>query len=83
MGSRPGTAAVMSPDKVKEMSHPGRVAGDGDYVWKVKDNQPKLRQDIEALLAPKVCAPGFSPTHKDLETAETCEKEHGRIEWRT
>jgi predicted transposase YbfD/YdcC len=55
----------------------------GDYVWTVKDNQPKLRQDIETLFAPEVCAPGFSPTQKDFATAKTCEKGHGRMEWRT
>jgi predicted transposase YbfD/YdcC len=55
----------------------------GDYIWTVKDNQPKLRQDIEALFEPEACAPGFSPTEKDFEIAKTCEKGHGRLEWRT
>jgi len=55
----------------------------GDYIWTVKENQPQLRQDIEALFEPEACAPGFSPTEKDFETAKTCEKGHGRMEWRT
>jgi predicted transposase YbfD/YdcC len=59
------------------------VRAGGDYIWTVKENQPKLLQDIETLFGPEACAPGFSPTHKDFETAETCEKGHGRIEWRT
>ncbi len=59
------------------------VQAGGEYVWVVKDNQAQLRADIAALFAPEVCAPGFSPTPKDFETAETREKGHGRIERRT
>jgi predicted transposase YbfD/YdcC len=59
------------------------VAGGGDYVWTVKKNQPKLRGDIETLFGPEACAPGFSPTQRDFDTAKTCEKGHGRMEWRT
>jgi predicted transposase YbfD/YdcC len=59
------------------------VQAGGDYVWVVKDNQPQLRQDIEALFEPEACAPGFSPTKKDFDTAQTCEKAHGRLEQRT
>jgi len=62
---------------------PEIVEGEGNYVWTVKGNQPKLRQDIESLFEPEVCAPGFSPTQKDFEVAKTCEKGHGRMEWRT
>jgi predicted transposase YbfD/YdcC len=58
------------------------VEAGGEYVWVVKDNQPQLRADIAALFAPEACAPGFSPTAKDFETAETHEKGHGRIERR-
>jgi len=59
------------------------VDGGGDFIWTVKENQPQLRQDIEALFEPEACAPGFSPTKNDFETAKTCEKGHGRMEWRT
>ena len=59
------------------------VQAGGNYVWVVKDNQPQLRADIAALFEPEVCAPGFSPTPKDFETAKTCEKGHGRLERRT
>ena len=59
------------------------VDAGGDYVWIVKDNQPQLRQDIEQLFQPEVCAPGFSPTPKDFQTAQTVNKAHGRLEVRT
>jgi predicted transposase YbfD/YdcC len=54
----------------------------GDYIWTVKENQPKLRQDIKTLFEPEACVPGFSPTQKDFKSAKTCEKGHGRMEWR-
>lgn len=59
------------------------VDAGGDYVWIVKDNQPQLRQDIEQLFQPEVCAPGFSPAPKDFQTAQTVNKAHGRLEVRT
>ncbi len=55
----------------------------GEYVWRVKDNQPQLRQDIEQVFAPQVCVPGFSPTPKDFQTARSVDKGHGRFEERT
>jgi predicted transposase YbfD/YdcC len=59
------------------------VAAEGDFIWFVKDNQPELRQDIEALFATEACVPGFSPTHKELRWAQQVGKGHGRIERRT
>lgn len=59
------------------------IEAGGEYVWRVKDNQPQLQHDIEALFAPEVCTPGFSPCQKDFATATTCEKGHGRLEQRT
>jgi predicted transposase YbfD/YdcC len=59
------------------------VQAGGEYVWVVKDNQPRLREDIAALFAPEACAPGFSPTPRDFETVSSWEKGHGRIEQRT
>lgn len=59
------------------------VAGGGDYVWTVKDNQSQLRQDIATWFEPERCVKGFSPTRKDLRTARTTEKAHGRLEQRT
>ena len=59
------------------------VDGGGEYVWRVKDNQPQLLGDIEALFAQEPCTPGFSPCKKDFQTATTYEKGHGRLEKRT
>jgi predicted transposase YbfD/YdcC len=59
------------------------VAGGGDYVWTVKENQPQLRQDIERLFAPETCLPGTSPVINDQRTATTVEKSHGRLTTRT
>jgi predicted transposase YbfD/YdcC len=58
------------------------VAGGGDYVWTVKDNQSQLRQDIATWFEPEPCVKGFSPTLKDFRTARTTEKAHGRLEQR-
>ena len=59
------------------------VDAGGSYVWPVKDNQGRLKEDIEVLFAPESCVPGFSPSHKDFRTATTLDKAHGRIERRT
>lgn len=58
------------------------VQAGGEYVWVVKDNQSQLRADIAALFAPEACAPGFSPTPKDFDTARSAEKGHGRLQQR-
>jgi predicted transposase YbfD/YdcC len=55
------------------------VAAGGDYLWTVKDNQPRLRQDIEHLLTPETCLPGTSPVITEVRTTTTIEKSHGRI----
>jgi predicted transposase YbfD/YdcC len=55
----------------------------GDYVWTVKGNQEGLKRDIEILFAPETCTGGFSPCHKDFQTAVTRGKGHGRRERRT
>jgi predicted transposase YbfD/YdcC len=59
------------------------VEDGGDYVWTVKDNQGQLKRDIETLFEPEMCTGGFSPCHKDFQTAITHGKEHGRLERRT
>lgn len=58
------------------------VEAEGDYVWFVKDNQAELRQDIETLFTTEACVPGFSPSKKELRTAQQVGKGHGRIERR-
>ena len=62
------------------------VGGGGDYLWKVKENQPELLADIRTLFDPppptKSEAPNFAlPT--DLEWASSLNKGHGRVEERT
>ena len=50
------------------------VAGGGDYLWSVKDNQPQLRADIATRFAQS------NPSEPGM--AATMEKGHGRIEHR-
>jgi predicted transposase YbfD/YdcC len=61
------------------------VKGGGDYLWKVKENQPELLDDIKTLFNPpplsKSEAPG-SDMPADLEWTRTVDKGHGRIEER-
>ncbi len=60
------------------------VTAGGDYVWTVKDNQSRLKQDIEQLFADdQACVPGFSPAPTDFRAAQTTNGGHGRIETRT
>jgi predicted transposase YbfD/YdcC len=60
------------------------VTAGADYVWMVKDNQSRLKQDIEQLFAgDHECVPGFSPAPTDFRTAATTNGGHGRIEKRT
>jgi predicted transposase YbfD/YdcC len=59
------------------------VDAGGDYLWTVKDNQPRLRQDIEQLLAPETCLPGTSPVITAVRTTKTVEKSHGRVTTRS
>lgn len=55
----------------------------GDYLWVVKDNQPKTRAAIEQLFAPPKPVRGQGCPPMDFVTAKTTEKEHGRLEERT
>jgi predicted transposase YbfD/YdcC len=60
------------------------VAGGGDYVWKVKGNQPTLEADIARVFAPPEPAkPGFSNPQPDFRIAQQITTGHGRIEKRT
>ena len=59
------------------------VQAEGDYGWTVKDNQSSLKQDIAFLFQPERTVKEFSPGTKDFRTAETIEKNHGRLERRT
>ncbi len=60
------------------------VAQGGEYVFKVKANQPQLYENIQRLFAPEPVVKGFSPaSHDDFQTAQTEDKGHGRLEVRT
>ena len=59
------------------------LAGGGDFIWLVKDNQPTLREDIEQGFQPENHVKGFSPLVTDFQSARTVDKGHGRHEERT
>lgn len=54
----------------------------GDYVLPVKENQPQLYRNIQALFAPEYPKPGFGKIQTDFLTAQKVNKGHGRIETR-
>jgi predicted transposase YbfD/YdcC len=58
------------------------VASGGDYVWSVKENQPGLRSDIEALFEIEGGQTRLKAMKNDLRQAETIDKQHGRLEQR-
>ena len=55
----------------------------GDYVLPVKENQPQLYKNIQALFAPEYPKPGFGKIQTDFLGAQKANKGHGRIETRT
>jgi len=59
------------------------VEAQGDYVLSVKENQPQLYKNIQALFAPEYPKPGFGKIQTDFLTAQKVNKGHGRIETRT
>lgn len=62
------------------------VAGEGDYLIAVKDNQPTLRQDIETTFAEARDARRRTVdelARPTVEVFKTVEKGHGRLEERT
>lgn len=60
------------------------VNAGGDYVWKVKANQPKLLEEITLLFQPPQPAlPGFSTPPTDFRTCSQHTCAHGRVEKRT
>jgi predicted transposase YbfD/YdcC len=54
----------------------------GEYVFPVKENQPQLYKNIQALFAPEYPKPGFGKIQTDFLTAQKVNKGHGRIELR-
>lgn len=76
---------VVSGDAIfaqRELSQFIGQAG-GHYVWTAKDNQPKLRAEIEQMFAPDASlVKGFSTGPTDYRQARTVGKGHGRLEVR-
>jgi predicted transposase YbfD/YdcC len=58
------------------------VEAGGDFVWIVKDNQANTRRAIEQLFAPEKSVPGLGCPAMDFQSAQTSEKQAGRIESR-
>jgi predicted transposase YbfD/YdcC len=59
------------------------VDAHGHYVLPVKENQPQLYKNIQALFAPEYPKPGFGKIQTDFLTAQKVNKGHGRLETRT
>jgi predicted transposase YbfD/YdcC len=59
------------------------VEAGGHYLWKVKDNQPSLRADIERLFGPEKVPLGSAPLRTDFQVVTTTTKAHGRLEKHT
>jgi predicted transposase YbfD/YdcC len=59
------------------------VEGGGDYVWKVKENQPNLLTDVQILFEAEPVAAGCAPYPSDFEVAHQVSKGHGRLEERS
>ncbi len=56
------------------------VDAGGHYLWKVKDNQPHLRADLERLFGPEKVPLGSAPLRTDFQVATSTTKGHGRLE---
>ncbi len=56
------------------------VEAGGHYLWKVKDNQPTLRADIERRFGPEKVPLGSAPLRTDFQVATSTTKGHGRLE---
>jgi predicted transposase YbfD/YdcC len=65
----------------RELSRQVVEAG-GDYVWSVKENQPALRSDIEALFGIEEGKTALKAMSNDFTRAESIDKQHGRLEQR-
>jgi hypothetical protein len=52
-------------------------------VWRVKDNQPSLRPDIQRLFGPESVPLGSASLRTDFQSVSTTTKAHGRLETHT
>jgi predicted transposase YbfD/YdcC len=58
------------------------VEAGGEYIFPVKENQPRLYQDIQQLFTPEHPKPGFGKIRTDFTSATQVSKGHGRLETR-
>jgi len=61
------------------------IAQDGDFIWPIKDNHPRLIEDIQKLFAipDEIPRPGFGKVKTDFQSTSKVNAGHGRIERRT
>lgn len=59
------------------------VEAGGHYLWRIKDNQPNLRADIERLFGPEKVPLGSAALRTDFQAVTTTTKAHGRLETHT
>src|SRR3990172_1959648 len=59
------------------------VGQGGHYLWPVKENHPRLYEDIERLFAPDKPKSGFGKITTDFLSARKVNLGHGRLEKRT
>ena len=59
------------------------VEAGGEYLWKVKENQPRLLADIQLVCEFPATQPGLQRRPTDLRSASAVDKGHGRLERRT
>jgi predicted transposase YbfD/YdcC len=61
------------------------IEQEGDFIWPIKDNHPRLLADIQQLFAipDEMPKPGFGKVLTDFQSVSTVDKGHGRIEKRT
>lgn len=61
------------------------IEQEGDFIWPIKDNHPRVLADIQQLFAipDEVSKPGCGKVSIDFQGTSTLNKGHGRIEKRT
>jgi predicted transposase YbfD/YdcC len=59
------------------------VESGGHYLWPVKENQPRLYENIHRLFTPDQPKPGFGKISTDFLSASKVNSGHGRLEERT
>jgi len=55
----------------------------GDYIWFVKDNQARLKEDVAQFFAPPRKTAGWHGPALPQDVAQKIQKGHGRLEQRT